>query len=293
MTEEQLLEEAKAALARSYLEQVILPIYLERDSGDMEGRGTGTLLEVGDKLCLITASHVFDGCNPTKLSSPWGRKKAQIVTWGEFRLRRAPEGSALPDVAIAELQSPETIAAFRANYRPITIEQAAMPTLGPGYGSPHVLAGFPSEMATMTETTIDQDPLVYFTKMLAEPPPDEDLKEVWNPTFDLSFALERRVRVLGPARQVVEMPNLQGASGSIIWEMSSVDGLWTPDKALKAVGVQRSALRGKWFRATNWLAVVPLLAPIDERAALQLAIGLIGEERAGELFRAAGYEIVA
>jgi|GEM_PF-3076273 len=289
MTEEQLVEGTKHVLLRAYLEQIIVPIYLTPDSGDVEVRGTGTLLEVGEKLCLITASHVFDECDLSKLSSPWGRKQAEMVTWGEFRLRKAPHGSNLPDVAIAELQSSETIAAFRANYRRLTLAQVAMPTRG----STHVLAGFPEAMAAATETTIDQDPLIYFTEMLVEPPPDEDLKDARQPAWDLFFALERRGKVIGLDGAIREIPDLQGASGCVIWEMTVSEGLWTPDKALKAIGVQRSALKGKWFRATNWLSVIPLLAPIDARAAHQLAMALVGEERGTAMFRAAGFEIPA
>jgi hypothetical protein len=287
--EEHLVEGAKHVFLRSYLEQVIVPIYLTHNSGDVEVRGTGTLLEVGEKLCLITASHVFDACDPGKLSSPWGRKQAPTVTWGEFRLRKAPEGSNLPDVAIAELQSPETIVAFRANYRRLTLAQVAMPTLG----SSHILAGFPEATAAATETTIDHDPLIYFTEMLAAAPPDEDLKDARQPAWDLFFALERRGKVIGLDGAIREIPDLQGASGCVIWEMTAGEGLWTPDKALKAIGVQRSALKGKWFRATNWLSVIPLLAPIDPRAAHQLAVALVGAESATAMFRSAGFEVPA
>ena len=78
MPEEPLVDGTKHILLRTYPEQVIVPNYLTPDCGDVEVRGTGTLVEVGEKLYLITASHVFDGCDLGKLSSPCGRGGQKI-----------------------------------------------------------------------------------------------------------------------------------------------------------------------------------------------------------------------
>lgn len=265
-------------LLADYLAEVTVPIFYDLD-GEAEAAGTGTLLDVGGRLLLITAAHVLEGKDITKFSSPWGRNAGLTSTWGSVGFL-APKSSDAWDVAIVELEYPETIEAFRKNYRCLTLDQVALPT----QGATHILAGFPAELTSATEDAINQTPFAYYTEMLEEHPSDAEHP---NPAWDLFFKLDRTGELFSGA--VHDVPALHGASGCVIWELSDYAGpLWTPLRAVRAVGVQRSAKPGHWIRASNWLAVVPQLAHFDRCAAAELAVRLLGEERASDLICASG-----
>jgi len=268
-------------LLTAYLAEVAVPIFYDLD-GEGRAIGTGTLLDVGDRLLLITATHIFEGRDIEKFSSPWGRKAAPTGTWGTVRFLTTVS-SDVWDVAIVEIEYPETIEAFRRNYRTLSLDQIAMPTSG----ATHILAGFPSELTNGTAEEINQTPFAYYTEMLEEHPSDTEFP---NAAWDVFFRLDRDGELF--TGEIHDMPALEGSSGCVIWELRDYDGpLWTPQRALRAIGVQRSAKTGHWFRASNWLAVVPLLAQFDRRAAAELAVALLGVERAEEWIRAAGYEL--
>jgi hypothetical protein len=268
-------------LLTDYLAEVTVPIFYDLD-GEAEARGTGTLLDVSGRLLLITAAHVLEDRDITKFSSPWDRKAGLTSTWGSVGFL-TPKSSDAWDVAIVELEYPDTIEAFRKNYRVLTLDRIAMPALG----ATHILAGYPAEGTTATADEINQIPFAYYTEMMEQHPADAEFP---NPAWDLFFRLDRKGELF--SGDVHDVPELQGASGCVIWELSEYDGpLWTPQKALRAVGVQRSAKPGHWFRASNWLAVVPQLAQFDRRAAAELAVTLLGEERAFELIRASGIDL--
>lgn len=281
-TEAALLALTKRQLLTDYLAEVTVPIFYDLDGEEPQAIGTGTLLDVGGRLLLITATHLFEDRDIEKFSSPWGRKAGTTSSWGTVRFL-ITASSDVWDVAIVEIEHPDTIAAFRKNYRILSLDQIAMPTPG----ATHILAGYPAELSTATAKHINQRPFAYYTEMLEAHPADAEFP---NPEWDLFFRLDREGELF--TGEVHEIPALFGSSGCVIWELRNFDGaLWTPQKALRAIGVQRSAKPGHWFRASNWLAVVPLLARFDRHRAAELAVALLGVERAETLIRAAGYEL--
>jgi hypothetical protein len=195
---------------------------------------------------------------------------------------RPRDASKPPDTAVVEFLSLETIAALRGAYLPLTIYRVARATPG----SRFILAGFPVERAKLDGKVLDHKPYVYFTTMLAEQP-----SGVKNPnaTFDLFFSLGRAAWRSDGERE--EVPRLQGASGCTVWEVGAGGKFWTPESALRAVGVQSSEMHGAWFRATNWLGGLYVLSKVDEPAAYALAVRLIGEDQANTVFRGWGYDV--
>jgi hypothetical protein len=277
----QIVGKSEHALLVAHIRRFLVPIYLAQDGG-VAVRGTGTLLDGGDRLYLVTASHVLEGCVPSKLSSPGGRTLAPSVPWREVRVVKPRDISRSPDAAVVEFLSPETIRALRETYAALTLDQVARAAPG----STFILAGFPDEKATITGNVVDHDPYIYFTTMLAEPP---EGAENPNPTFDLFFSLGRAgTRSDGQREQV---PRLQGATGCTIWQIGAGGQLWAPGTVLKAVGMLSSAKHGVWFRATSWLAGIFVLATLDTQPAHALAVRLIGEEQAAAVCRGWGYDI--
>jgi hypothetical protein len=280
--DEGMLARAQWELLRQYLFEVIVPIFY--DNGEtLEAIGTGTLLDVGDHLLLVTAAHVLEGYDGSKLVSPWDRKSGKTASWGTHGYL-TPKSSDRLDVAMVELQYPETVADFRKNYRRLTLDQIAAPSTE---GATYILAGYPECMTTVDDTMINQRPIAFYTEILTDTP--KGWVNFHNPSQDLFFKLGTKARELFTGEEQ-SVPKLQGASGCVIWELSPYDGpLWTPQKALKAVGIQRSAKPADgWFRATKWLPVAGLIAKFDRRAAALLTVSLVGEERVQELLRESG-----
>jgi hypothetical protein len=260
-----------------FLTRSAVPIFYDLDGDEAEARGTGTFLDLGDRLLLVTAAHVFEGCDPNKFSCPWTRagRLSKATTFGPGGVWSSPSSGGC-DVAVAEIEHEDAAAAFRKYYRCLSLDRIAMPTLG----KTHILAGFPRELTTPNGNRIDQTPFIYYSEMLAEAPAGVKNLESW----DLFFTLEREGHVLSGAPG--DTPNLGGVSGCMIWERAGCEGpLWTPQTTLRAIGVQTSAKPDAYFRATCWLPIIPLIAHFDRRAAAELAVSLMGEEHALERIR--------
>jgi hypothetical protein len=170
----EIIGKSEHALLVAHIGRFMVPIYLAQGSG-IAVLGTGTLLDCGGRLYLVTASHVLDNVEASRLSSPSGRTLAPPVPWREVRVVKTLEKSKQPDVAIVEFRSQETVEALRQTYALLTLDQVARA----GRGSTFILAGFPAEMAKVTCKTLDHDPYIYFTTMLPELP--KDAMEVVSP----------------------------------------------------------------------------------------------------------------
>lgn len=254
-----------------FLTRSAVPIFYDLDSDAAQARGTGTFLDLGERLLLVTAAHVFEGCDPNRFFCPWARagRISNVATWGGGGTWSSPSPDGC-DVAIAEIEDAAAVAAFRRNYNCLTLDRIGMPMLG----KTHILAGYPRELTTSNADGIDQTPFIYYSEMLPGPPAGAMNPKSW----DLFFALERKGVVL--SGDPSDTPNLEGVSGCAIWERSECEGtLWSPRTALKAVGVQTSAKSDVWFRATGWLPVIGLIAHFDRQAAARLTVSLAGEER--------------
>jgi hypothetical protein len=253
------------ALSR-FMEQVAVPLLaVVGADDDIQSLGTGTIIEIEKRQFLITADHLFDGFDPENLAVPLGRRGGQITTLGSLKLAR-PNPNMKLDVAVLELLDSSVVRRLQENWRFLTLDN-----VGPAHiGATHILAGFPSALTETDDTTVRQTPLALYTKMLSEPPADAN--DV-NPAWDQFFVMGAEAVVL--TGEVAPVPRLQGASGASVWELSKLGGaLWAPERVLKVIGVQQSALHGKWFRATSWHAVIAVLKILDFGIAKVLTVSV-------------------
>jgi hypothetical protein len=81
--------------------------------------------------------------------------------------------------------------------------------------------------------------------------------------LDLFFEYTGRASTIDG--KTVTTPHLGGTSGASVWECRELTGggIWTPERALKIVGVQSAFVRGRYFRAKSWEAVLQLLRQAD------------------------------
>jgi len=219
-----------------------IPLVADTDVG-ADPFGTGILFEVEGRRFLVTANHHFEDIQVEHLAVPLGRYAAPMKTLGNLILAR-PDKMSGPDVAVLELQDPEMAAEIAKHWRFLSAEHIGAVTRG----ATHVVLGYPSALGRRDEAAVHQHPLAIYSTLI-DPPPPQELKDPLT-EHDLFFQLERQGVLLDGAVQ--ETPKLQGASGAPIFEIGPApEGVWAPEKVLRFVGVQRSALQGKWFRATG------------------------------------------
>jgi hypothetical protein len=252
-----------------YVLRVSIPLFRYVDTNPVAW-GTGTLLEVGNRCFLVTADHLIDEADASELSLPLSRDRGGITTLGNMKVIR-PNREYYLDVSIIELENVDIISSLRKNWNFLQLSQIGLPTLG----ARHVVCGFPVELTTANETSINQVPVAIFTDMIVEWPAEGTNV---NKNWDLFFGLDSEAETFSGS--VAKVPSLRGASGAVVWELVEPEsGLWSPQKLLRAIGVQQSEFRGKWFRATSWQAVVAMLNQFD--GALSQAIANAMSETAG------------
>lgn len=226
----------------AFLQAASIPLLRDTDTGALP-RGTGALFEVNDRRFLVTAQHLFDGMDVEALAVPLGKYAAPMKTLGDLVMAHSKEETG-PDIAVLELLNKDLAAEVAKHWR----------FLGPdniGVSDPkatHVVLGYPEAMSTRTEEAVHARPLAMYTTIVPTPPAEELKTPAAD--WDLYFELNREGELLDGS--TMKTPPLNGASGAPIFDIGPPPGgVWTPQKALRFVGVQSSALAGKWFRATS------------------------------------------
>lgn len=121
-----------------------------------------------------------------------------------------------------------------------------------------VLIGFPSATLDKKEMRITGRPTSIITALMHHIP--VDATPPVEPTLDLFLQLPREA--IAQAGVIVDIPPIQGISGCAIWQLRETgdDELWSPERALRLVGVQSSARAGSYFRGKRWAYIRSLLA---------------------------------
>jgi len=233
---------AELKAVQEFLLSASIPLLRDTDVGALP-RATGALFEVKGRRFLVTAHHIFEGMEVEALAVPLGRHAAPMKTLGDLTLAHAEQENG-PDIAVLELLNPEMAGQVAKHWRFLGADNIG----ASDSEALHVVLGYPEALAERTDEAVRAHPFAMFATAVDAPPP-EDLKSP--PTsWDLFFELDREGVLLDGTK--METPPLQGASGAPIFDVGPPpDGIWTPQKALRFVGVQSSALPGKWFRATS------------------------------------------
>lgn len=230
---------------KPYLERTAIPVLAEKN-GEPFPHGTATLYTENNRYFLITAAHVVEGledqiCVPLSANG-------KIVTIGRH-LGITPKERPGLDAAVLELKENELINDLKSFWKFIGPENYSLPR----QENDAILYGYPIAAAECSGGNIIQSDLMITTFPLESRPPASDPE----PT-DIFFKLRTATKRYNG--EEVTIPRLNGMSGSAVWQWSkTVEGLWLPDRALKIVGIQQSALHGKWARATGWTIVRMML----------------------------------
>ena len=248
------ISDVKHEAVKQFLRKVTVPILCDTPKG-IDHIGTGTLFEIDNKYFLITAQHIFENFNAKDLSIPNNPTDSDLQTLGRFVLHK-PSCEAI-DIAVLQLQESRTIDTVKKGWRLLKPENAAPASPEGAF----LLCGYPSQRITVHGGRLAGTLLIAYTARLGEMP--KEAKQPVDPHLDLFFRHDTNPTDLDG--QPIAGPHLGGTSGCSIWEYyeSASRLVWTPESALRIIGIQSSFLKGQFIRTKSWEFVMATLREID------------------------------
>lgn len=237
--------EREFAALKAYFLSTTIPLLYE--SGDTIGvQGTGCLFEAETGLYFVTAGHVLEGVDPSKLGIPLRQVNSEVFTLGEGVVAWSKNDDI--DVGVYRIDDVELARQLRLAYVILTPANSGDPI--PQHNR-YVIAGYPSSTVSLIGRTLKPKDLT----QLHTGPYDGDVIGDRTPA-DLFLRLDRAAHGLWGTD--ITTPDLRGISGGPVWQvLPRVDGIWTPEASLRLVGIQVSCdpKREKYVRTLRWAAV--------------------------------------
>lgn len=249
------LERADMEALQHFAAGVTIPL-LYGDDEFPRPVGTGTLVSVNERLFIVTAKHLFDDCDVNAFALPAGRIKGHPIQLGNATLVR-PKNEPDIDVAILELHDQDIRNAIRSGWQSIGLSRFSLP----GPNNVFMLCGYPGERSREAGDTLWCTLITAFSERFLGTPPFT--KDDVDPDLDLFFHYDDIATNVDGEDQPT--PRLPGVSGASVWQYTepSSTRLWTPERALKVVGIQSSYVKGEWFRAKTSQAVLHAFYKLD------------------------------
>lgn len=241
-----------------YAKTVSVPLVrFANDSFDhVAGIGTGSLYEKNERLFLVTARHVMDADNAHLFSIPQVHTGGKMFTLGDVNILRPDDKSI--DILVVEILDASHRVALKSGWTCLSqSDLSECPTDGDFY-----LFGFPFENLNIHANGVQSQPLALFTKRHAGIPMDAmDQREPVYSDVDLFF--HHKKSGINLDGRSFNLPRLGGMSGCSVWSyINPTDALWTPQSALKVVGVQSGFIENSYIRAKSWKWVTSILDKI-------------------------------
>lgn len=224
-----------------------VPIFKATAGDDADHLATGTFINCQGRLFLLTARHILDDCNPADLAIARSPKGSILQTLGISNLFRPVDDPRVDvDILCIEIKEPEVQTIVAQGWRAVDISIGKDPELDKDV----LLVGYPSATLTKDGMRLSGRPTSYRTSVMATAP--QSAKQPVSAELDLFMVLDREGESFSGERFL--SPAIGGMSGCAIWQFTEVQNteLWTPDRALRLVGIQASALAGQFFRGKQW-----------------------------------------
>lgn len=224
---------------------------------DADHLATGTFIAVREKCILLTARHILDTCEPERIAIATSPEGSGLQTLGNLVIHKPIDqpGTEIDIVGI-EILDRETIDTIKTGWRVVDMaiggEADASGEL--------VLIGYPSATLNKKDMQIVGRPTGIVTVIMDNIPANATPPA--NPTLDLFLQLPRKA--IATAGAIIDIPPIHGMSGCAMWQLREMaDGeFWSPDRALRLVGVQSSARPGSYFRGKRWAYIRNLLEQV-------------------------------
>jgi hypothetical protein len=242
------------ALKAFFLRTTIPLVY---ESGDTVGvQGTGCLYETETGLYFVTAGHVLEGVDPSKLGIPLRQVNSEVFTLGQGVVAWSKSDGI--DVGVYRIDDVELARQLREGYVILTPANSGEPL---PYQDHYVVAGYPRATVPLVGRTLSPKDLT----QLHTGPYDGDV--IGNRTSaDLFLKLDQTAQSLWG--QDITVPVLGGISGGPVWQVVPNTGdVWSPEASLRLVGIQVSCKSERYVRALRWAAVKAAIDKVGAKAA--------------------------
>lgn len=251
-----MFEQFEKRAIKKFAERIAVPLFEFEgsltDVKSFQGIGTGTLFSHASRLFLVTSDHVLEGTAIEKIVVPDRHEgRADLITLGKVRVTR-PRDRFL-DVAVLEILGEKSSEKLRRGWTAISKDMIAE---CPEQGN-FLLLGYPSELRNPQPSAADVEhpPFAVLTNRILKPPEDAIDNQDREPIFvDVDLFFSHRTRGRDDDGSVKDLPGLKGMSGCTVWSYQPADSnkLWTPEKNLRAIGIQSGVIAGSYIRAKAW-----------------------------------------
>jgi hypothetical protein len=226
------------------------------DDNHLGVQGTGVFYVDSGKTFFITAGHVVDRVDATRLGVPaGGDKNTYVLHFGDCRVHH-PKDTDKFDVAAIELQDPELIELLKRGWVFLDDSCLADSSVIP---KQYVVAGYPNAMVANKSGQLTPSALMH----LYTRPYEGDVRGSRS-ELDIFLRYNREATGMYPLKKVT--PMLEGVSGAAVYAvMDSRNLIWTPENVFKIIGIQVAYLHSSYIRVKSWALVSHLISMIHER----------------------------
>ena len=231
----------------TFVFQSCVPIFKAIEHGDADHLATGIFIRSQNKLFLLTARHILEGCNPENIAIARSPTGSQLLTLGISDLYKPVDCHYIDtDIVCIEIKEPNVIKIVKEGWRTVDVSIG----MDPKPDATTLLVGYPSATLAKNGMTLRGKPTSFITSVMDEVP--KQASQPVKPELDLFLVLKNKSVSL--SGEHFDSPAIRGMSGCAIWQFSELQDtkLWVPDQALRLVGIQSSALSAQFFRGKRW-----------------------------------------
>jgi hypothetical protein len=221
---------------------------------DADHCATGTFVETGKKLFLLTVRHVLDECEPQNIAITGSPADSDLFTLGNLIVHTPKDMCDVEiDIIGIEIQDQQMIDKIKSGWRVVDI------TIGehPSISADKLLVGYPSDKLNKNGLNLSGKPIAFSCSLCEAIPTNAKLPI--KPELDLF--LQFPTEAVEKGGEIVEVNKIQGMSGCAIWELRELldEEIWTPERALRLVGIQSSAAQDNFLRGKKWAYICEVL----------------------------------
>lgn len=253
------MEHFAASAVFDFVQRVAVPIF-QSDGEHGYPLATGTFMKVNGQLVLITARHILDTCHPRDIAIPQNWRGSHLSTLGPLDILRAVEFDELEiDIIAIVLTNQDNQKHFASGW---TVLDPSIGMSSHTSGVRDVLVvGYPSASFVREGYKLQSPPpLIIETTRLGDFP-----AQAKHPIdLDLDLFFDHSPAGCAIHTDETSAPHPAGMSGCSIWQVApdNNNDVWLPENSLRLIGVQSSALPGKFLRGKSWEFVTDLLAQV-------------------------------
>lgn len=235
-----------------FLLKASTPIFSLKDDDPRTLCGSGTYFQFDGRTFLVTAAHTVSDEKPESLAVPKSPTGGNLVTLGSVTVSW-PQEDDLLDVAVLELMDSEFVSSLANEW--LIFDEGHIGDYSSGEDAHYLVVGHPAATITASDKQLVGRPYPLFGK-----PSEGKPVHAKGPAYlNVDIFLDEVAPISGFEKFRPE--RLQGISGSAIWRVFEVPSgeLWSPEKALRLVGIQCSVRNGDFVRGKQWRWVKGLL----------------------------------